>query len=130
MLDIINIASIPIFLLIFVRVIAFFVTLPLFSYRTIPMPFKIGFSFFLALTMFYTVDASGVQVDEMYIFLLIKEIIVGLLIGLIAYMILSAVQITGGFIDFQMSFAIANVMDLQTGEQCPLMSQYFYFNAV
>ncbi|HLR40980.1 MAG TPA: flagellar biosynthetic protein FliR [Virgibacillus sp.] len=130
MLDIINIASIPIFLLIFVRVIAFFVTLPLFSYRTIPMPFKIGFSFFLALIMFYTVDASGVQVDEMYIFLLVKEILVGLFIGLIAYMILAAVQIAGGFIDFQMGFAIANVIDPQTGAQSPLTGQYFYIIAL
>jgi len=130
MLDIINIASIPVFLLIFVRVIAFFVTLPLFSYRTIPMPFKIGFSFFLALIMFYTVDASGVQVDEMYIFLLVKEILVGLLIGLIAYMILAAVQIAGGFIDFQMGFAIANVIDPQTGAQSPLTGQYFYIIAL
>jgi len=130
MLDVINIASIPVFLLIFVRVIAFFVTLPLFSYRTIPMPFKIGFSFFLALIMFYTVDASGVQVNEMYIFLLVKEMLVGLLIGLIAYMILAAVQIAGGFIDFQMGFAIANVIDPQTGAQSPLTGQYFYIIAL
>src|SRR5699024_164138 len=115
MLDIINIASIPIFLLIFVRVIAVFVALPLFSYRTIPMPFKIGCSFFLAVIMFYTVVASGVEVDELYIFLLVKEILVGLFIGLIAYMLLAAVQIAGGFIDFQMGFAIANVIDPQTG---------------
>src|SRR5699024_10526620 len=101
MLDIINIASIPIFLLIFVRVIAFFVTLSLFSYRTIQMPFNFGFSFFLALNLFYTVDASGVQGVEMFIFFLVKEILVCLFIGLIAYIILAAVQIAGGFIDFQ-----------------------------
>lgn len=125
MLDMINIARIPVFLLIFIRIVAFFVTVPLFSYRTIPMPFKIGFSFFLTFTMFYTVDASGVLVDEMYIFLLVKEALVGLFIGLIAYMILAAVQIAGGFIDFQMGFAIANVIDPQTGAQSPLTGQYF-----
>ncbi|MFP3360907.1 flagellar biosynthetic protein FliR, partial [Planococcus sp. SIMBA_143] len=40
--------------------------------------------------------------------------------------ILSAVQIAGGFIDFQMGFAIANVIDPQTGAQSPLTGQYFY----
>ncbi|WP_106497611.1 flagellar biosynthetic protein FliR [Lentibacillus sp. Marseille-P4043] len=130
MLDIINLASVPVFLLIFVRVAAFFVTLPLFSYRTIPMQFKIGFSFFLALTMFYTVDATGVALDETYFLLLIKEVIVGLLIGLIAYIILAAIQIAGGFIDFQMGFAIANVIDPQTGAQSPLTGQYFYIIAL
>lgn len=126
MLDMINISSIPIFLLILVRVVAFFVTLPLFSYRTIPNQFKIGIAFFLSLTMFYTLDFSGVQIEEVYIFLILKEAIVGLSIGLIAYIIISAIQIAGGFIDFQMGFAIANVVDPQTGAQSPLTGQYFY----
>ncbi len=125
MLDIIDISRIPVFLLIFARVIAFLVTLPLFSYRTIPVQFKIGLSFFLALAMFYTVDASGVQVDEVFVFLLLKEAAVGMFVGLIAFIIISALQIAGGFIDFQMGFAIANVIDPQTGAQSPLTGQYF-----
>ncbi|WP_164668982.1 flagellar biosynthetic protein FliR [Virgibacillus doumboii] len=130
MLELINLSSIPVFLLIFIRVAAFFVTLPLFSYATIPTPFKIGFTFFLALIMYYTVDSSNVSIDEMYLFLLLKEAIVGLLIGLLAYIILSAIQIAGGFIDFQMGFAIANVIDPQTGAQSPLTGQYFYIIAL
>jgi len=124
MLELININSFPVFLLIFVRVLAFFVMMPLFSYRTVPLPFKIGFSFFLAWIMFYTVETGTVTVDSLYIFLLIKEILVGLFLGLIAYIIYSAVQVAGGFIDFQMGFAIANVMDPQTGAQSPLTGQY------
>ncbi|ASN05713.1 flagellar biosynthetic protein FliR [Virgibacillus necropolis] len=130
MLDIINLASIPAFLLIFVRVTAFFVALPLFSYKTIPTHFKIGFSFFLAFIMFYTVDSPPIPIDGTFILLLAKEAIVGLLIGLLAYIILSAIQIAGGLIDFQMGFAIANVIDPQTGAQTPLTGQYFYIIAL
>lgn len=130
MLEIININSLPVFLLILVRVLAFFVTMPLFSYRTVPLPFKIGLSFFLAFIMLYTVDAPAIVIGEMYILLIIKEIMVGLLIGLIAYIIVAAIQIAGGFIDFQMGFAIANVMDPQTGAQSPLMGQYLYIIAL
>lgn len=130
MLEVINLNIIPVFILIFVRIAAFFVTLPLFSYRTIPMPFKIGFSFFLALVMFNAIDSTNIAFDDMYLLLLMKEIIVGLLIGLIAYIILSAVQVAGGFIDFQMGFAIANVVDPQTGAQSPLIGQYFYIIAL
>lgn len=130
MLETINISSIPIFLLILVRVAAFFVTLPLFSYRTIPNQFKIGFAVFLALIMFYTIDIGTVDIEGIYILLLFKEAIVGLLIGLIAYIVVSAVQIAGGFVDFQMGFAIANVIDPQTGAQSPLTGQYFYIIAL
>ncbi|RLL45330.1 flagellar type III secretion system protein FliR [Oceanobacillus piezotolerans] len=126
MLELININSFPVFLLILVRVLAFFVIMPLFSYRTIPLPFKIGISFFLAFIMIYTVDTSTIAFDGLYIFLLVKEILVGLLIGLIAFIIVSAIQVAGGFIDFQMGFAIANVMDPQTGAQSPITGQFLY----
>ncbi|MBN6204943.1 flagellar biosynthetic protein FliR, partial [Ralstonia pickettii] len=99
MLEYINLNSLPIFLLVFARVLAFLVVMPLFSYRTIPLPFKIGFSFFLAFIMFYTVDASAIVFDSLYIFLIIKEVFVGLLIGLFAFIIVSALQVAGGFVD-------------------------------
>ena len=130
MLDIINLASIPVFLLIFVRVTAFFVALPLFSYKTIPTTFKIGLSFFLAFTMVYTIDSPFIPIDGMFILLLVKEAVVGLLIGLLAYIILSAIHIAGGLIDFQMGFAIASVIDPQTGAHSPLTGQYFYIIAL
>jgi len=130
MLDVIDITIIPAFLLVFARVLAFLITLPLFSYNTIPNLFKIGFSFILSLVMFTTMDTGTIAFDFTYIFLFIKEIGVGLLIGLIAYIILSAVQIAGGFIDFQMGFAVANVIDPQTGAQSPLIGQYFYMIAL
>ncbi len=130
MLDMIDLSYIPTFMLVFARVLAFFVTLPLFSYRTIPTMFKIGFSFFLSLIIVSTIGSTLIQVDHFFIFLLMKEVLVGLLIGLIAFIILSAVQIAGGFIDFQMGFAVANVIDPQTGAQSPLIGQYFYIFAL
>lgn len=130
MLDVIELSSIPMFLLVFARILAFFLTIPLFSYRTIPTMFKIGFSFFLSLVMLTGMDSSAFELNHLYFLLLIKEVLVGLLIGLIAYIILSAVQIAGGFIDFQMGFAVANVIDPQTGAQSPLIGQYFYMFAL
>lgn len=116
----------PAFLLVFVRVTSFFIMMPLFSYRTIPATHKIGFGFFLAWIMFYTIDAPVLEINGAYFLLIMKEALVGLLVGFIAYLVLSAIQIAGGFIDFQMGFAIANVIDPQTGAQSPLTGQYFY----
>src|SRR5690625_2637536 len=130
MIDLIELSIIPTFLLIFARILAFFMMLPIFSYRTIPTMFKIGFSFFLSLVTMSVLGSTAVQVDHLFFMLLLKEVMVGLLIGLIAYMIVSAVQIAGGFIDFQMGFAIANVIDPQTGAQSPIMGQYFYMIAL
>ncbi|HWO77970.1 MAG TPA: flagellar biosynthetic protein FliR [Bacillus sp. (in: firmicutes)] len=120
----------PAFLLIFVRVTTFFLVVPLYSYRTIPSPHKVGFSLFLAWIMYYTIDKPADVITEHFFLLLIKEVLFGLLLGLIAFIMLSAVQVAGGFIDFQMGFAIANVIDPQTGAQSPLMGQYFYIIAL
>ncbi|MCF3942418.1 flagellar biosynthetic protein FliR [Oceanobacillus alkalisoli] len=130
MLELIDLNQLPILLLVFVRLLSFFIVIPLFSYRTIPMPFRLGFSFFLALILFQTIDSSIFVLDHTYIFLIMKEALVGLLIGLIAFIIVSALQVAGGFVDFQMGFAIANVVDPQTGAQSPLTGQFFYMIAL
>ncbi|WP_394232516.1 flagellar biosynthetic protein FliR [Niallia oryzisoli] len=116
----------PVFLLIFVRVTSFFLMMPLFSYRTIPTTFKVGFGFFLAMILFADVDAAVLEIDGFYILLILKEALIGILLGFIAYLIMSAIQTAGGFIDFQMGFGMVNVMDPQTGAQSPLMGQYLY----
>ncbi len=85
---------------------------------------------FLAWIMLYTIPTPELAFDDQYVLLIIKEAIIGLLLGLIAYIILAAIQIAGGFIDFQMGFAIANVVDPQTGAQSPLIGQYFYTIAI
>ncbi|PFA67868.1 flagellar biosynthetic protein FliR [Bacillus sp. AFS015802] len=115
-----------VYLLVFVRVSAFFVTMPLFSYRNIPAQHRIAFSVVLSWVMYYTIDSKAFDINGQYFLLIMKEAMVGLLIGFVAYMIVTAIQIAGGFIDFQMGFAIANVIDPQTGAQSPLTGQYLY----
>src|SRR5699024_5217933 len=99
-------------------------------YRTIPFQYRLGLAFFLSLIVTSSFGNLDIDLTANFILLLIKEIAVGLLIGLISYMVMSVVQIAGGFIDFQMGFAIANVIDPQTGAQSPLIGQYFYMIAI
>lgn len=119
----------PVFLLILVRVASFFVTAPLFSYRNIPNTFKLGLALFFSWIMFYSVDAS-LDINQFYFLLIIKEALVGLFIGFIAAIMTYALQVAGGFIDYQIGFAIANVIDPQTGVQSPLIGRYFYIVAI
>ncbi|MHA6258723.1 flagellar biosynthetic protein FliR [Sporosarcina sp. CAU 1771] len=119
------IPSLTTYLLILTRVTSFFVTIPLFSYKSIPTTQRIIFAALLAWMFTYTVDVPPMEVDGAYLLLVLKEAIVGLAIGMIAYIVMAAIQVAGGFIDFQMGFAIANVIDPQTGAQSPLLGQFF-----
>ena len=119
--------NLSILLLIIVRVSTFFVTVPLFSYRTIPQQVRITLAVILAWMMYYTFNIDPIDINGFYLLLILKEAIIGLILGLVATIILSAVQIAGGFIDFQMGFAMANIIDPQTGAQSPLMGQFLNF---
>ncbi|MFD1204164.1 flagellar biosynthetic protein FliR [Sporosarcina contaminans] len=117
--------SVAVYLLILTRVTAFIVTVPLFSYRAVPTTHRILFAALLSWMMVYTIEAPAIEIDGVYFMYVMKEAATGLFIGLIAYIVISAIQIAGGFIDFQMGFAIANVIDPQTGAQSPLLGQFF-----
>lgn len=120
----------PAFLLVLVRVTSFFLMMPLFSYRTVPNVYKVGLGFFLSFIMFFAMKAPVLEINGAYFLLIIKESLVGLLLGFIAYLIMSAIQIAGGFIDFQMGFGMVNVLDPQTGAQSPIMGQFMYIIAL
>ncbi|PSL51205.1 flagellar biosynthetic protein FliR [Salsuginibacillus halophilus] len=120
----------PAWFLIFFRVLAFFMTLPLFSYGTIPNMVKIGLGAYMAWVMFFIVDPEPVPFDAMYPLFVMKEVMLGLFVGIAANMIVSAVQTAGAFIDYKMGFLVANVIDPQTGAQTPLTGGFLNAFAV
>ncbi len=54
----------------------------------------------------------------------------GLLVALLAMILFYAIQVAGSFIDMNMGFMIANVVDPQTGAQSPLVGTYLYTFAI
>ncbi|MGM0803404.1 MAG: flagellar biosynthetic protein FliR [Bacillota bacterium] len=126
----VDLVAFPAFLLILTRVSAFFLTIPVFSNKNLPVMHKIGLSLFLSWIMLYAVDPKPISLDATFFLLIIKEAMVGLTIGFIAAIVFYAIQVAGGFIDLQMGFAIANVFDPQTGIQTPLMGRYLYTFAI
>lgn len=116
---------VSVYLLVLTRIAAFFVTMPLFSYRAIPPVMRIGIAVLLSWVIVFTLDTTAVDINGEYILLVLKEAVIGLSIGVIAFIVMAAIQVAGGLIDFQMGFAIANVIDPQTGTQSPLLGQFF-----
>jgi len=103
---------------------------PLFSYRTIPSTYKIGFSFFLTLLAYSTVYNLKIDFDFFYILLILKEIFVGLLLGWVVYVLFATFQTAGALLDMQIGFGLANIIDPQTGIQSPLLGNFKYILAI
>lgn len=123
--------SLPVFLLIFCRITAFFVVVPVFSSQGVPTTFKIGISFFVALVVF-SASGTGITIpqDFSYILLIMREVLIGLLLGFIGYLMFMAIQTAGSFIDIQIGFGIANVIDPMTGTSAPILGNFKYMIAL
>lgn len=122
---------IPIFLLIFCRITSFFVVVPILSSRNVPMMFKIGLSVFISLIIFATMGLGNpIPMDGEYILLIIREMLVGVLLGFLAYIFFTVVQTAGSFMDMQIGFSMASVIDPLTGVSSPMLGNLKYMIAV
>ncbi|SEN32517.1 flagellar biosynthetic protein FliR [Paenibacillus sp. OV219] len=115
----------PIFLLIFCRITAFFVVAPVFSTRNVPKTFKLGLCFFVSLLVFLTYGLKQTIVpDAEYILAIFREILAGVLLGFTAYMFFTIINTAGSFIDMQIGFGMANILDPMTGVSAPLLGNF------
>lgn len=115
----------PIFLLIFCRITAFFVVAPIFSTRNVPNTFKLGLSFFVAFLVFLTYGVKQTVVpDSEFIVAIVRETLAGALLGFTAYLFFTIINTAGSFIDMQMGFGMANIIDPMTGASAPLIGNF------
>ncbi|WP_139488973.1 flagellar biosynthetic protein FliR [Brevibacillus dissolubilis] len=118
-------AYLPVFLLVFVRLSTFIVSAPIFSMRGVPNQFKIGFAFMMAIISFsYVKVQTAIPLDLMFTVYVIKEALIGLMLGFLITMFFNTVRVAGGLMDMQMGFAMANVMDPATGAYVPITGRF------
>jgi len=122
----------PNLLLIFCRMTGFFITAPVFATRNnVPPQFRIGISVFVSLLVFFTSGTDrAIPIDADYVYFVIRETLIGVLLGFVAFLFFTVVQIAGSFIDMQMGFGIANVIDPMTGAQSPVFGSFKYMIAM
>lgn len=95
------------------------------------MQFKVGLGFFVSVLTFITLsDVPVTSFEPAYILAILKEVLIGLLLGFTAYLFMTVVQVSGSFVDMQMGLGIANVLDPLTGTQAPLLGNFKFFIAI
>jgi len=119
--------QLELFFLVFFRISAMLMTIPFFSSRNIPLLFKVGLAVCMSVLMVPLLEGTSLIMTQSILVLMLRligEIAIGVIIGLAVQMIFTAVQMAGQLVGFQMSFAIANVVDPAGGNQVPLLSQF------
>ncbi len=108
--------KIQIFLLVFVRITAIISLLPVFGSSSVPFQLKAGFSFLLAILLFpllppVTPDQILSFLLPNFLFMVVKEVFVGITIGFASTFLFATVQFAGRLLDTQMGFAMVRLMD-------------------
>jgi flagellar biosynthesis protein FliR len=61
-----------------------------------------------------------------YVLIVMREILIGLMMGFVVYLFFSAIQTAGSLMDMQIGLAMANVVDPHTGVSAPLLGNFKY----
>jgi len=107
------------FVMVLTRISAFFLILPVFGWKSIPVRIKIAMT--ILITVFFStiipvpIDSRQVSTLESVLFLA-NEATYGLALGLIAAFVFASVKFSGRIIERQMGLAMAQILDPLSGE--------------
>ncbi|MCL2319704.1 MAG: flagellar biosynthetic protein FliR [Treponema sp.] len=120
-------AAAPAFLLIAVRALAMIEVAPLLNSESIPQIAKIGLAGFAAYSAFSTAlvrDWVLAPFGLSFVFLVIGEALIGIIIGFFMAIIFAAFSTAGQFFSLQMGFGASETFDPLSQIENPLLGQY------
>lgn len=118
------------FLLIFMRIAGIFFFTPFFSSDAVNRRMRLGLVFFITIIIFALVPKEISVIENMSFgklaVLVIKETLIGVIIGYFMLMIFSAVQMAAQIYSNDMGFGMVNVFDPLSQFQIPVLGQFKY----
>ncbi|HZK84139.1 MAG TPA: flagellar biosynthetic protein FliR [Desulfosporosinus sp.] len=119
--------NISLFLLILSRWAGMIMLAPVFGARGVPAMVRLGLAASLSVIIYPLIAASKppIPIELLpYIAVVLKEVLVGLVIGFVIYTLTAVVQGAGQLIDFQMGFTMGAAIDPVYGVQSPMMGNF------
>lgn len=118
------------FLLVLSRSSGIFLLAPFFGSLNVPFQIRalaaLTFTFVLFPVIGNDALAELPSTILLYAAMIVEELFIGWLIGFVAFVSFSAINLAGKVMDMQVGFAIVNVMDPTSGQQIPLIGSFLY----
>jgi len=119
--------NLSLFLLILFRWAGMIMLAPVFGARGVPALVKLGFAASLTVIVYPLIHATNPSIPSELLLLIavvIKEVLVGVVIGFVIYTFTAVLQGAGQLIDFQMGFTMGAAIDPVYGVQSPMMGNF------
>jgi flagellar biosynthesis protein FliR len=108
------------------RILALMATAPGFNSPAIPSRTKVALAVVIAIVVGATLKQTPpVTFSWVTVELVVEQVMVGLAIGFAMQLTLAAMAFAGEFVGVQMGFGFASLLDVQTGFDVPVMSNFF-----
>jgi flagellar biosynthetic protein FliR len=114
------------YLFITARVSGILFTAPVYGSSSVDVRLRLFFSFILGYIL-YSIrgDVTLENIDTVLLFIiLIKELLIGIAMGVLGQFIFAGVQLGGQIVGFQMGFAVVDVIDPQSNIQASIIAQF------
>lgn len=117
------------FLLILTRITAFIFVSPIYGLSNVPARIKIGLGVTVSVLLYGVLEYQIPEYASLieYSGLVIKECLVGLIIGFGAYMCTTIVLFTGKIIDMEIGFSMVTVFDPATKTQASIVGSLYQY---
>lgn len=117
-------------ILIFLRLLCFFITVPIFFPKGTPSIVKIAFTGVIAMIILPVIKYTNVgTIDTGYLFIknCICEVVTGLTLGYITNLIFFSARFAGQMMDMQIGFAMINMFDPSANANVSLIEKLLYW---
>ncbi|MCE5198772.1 MAG: flagellar biosynthetic protein FliR [Armatimonadota bacterium] len=119
-----GITQILTFLLVLSRVAGIFTSAPIFGNMNVAKPVRLAIAVALTLVFLPMAKYNAPTFDFLpFALALVKEAFIGILMGFLASMMFSAIQMAGAFIDLSMGFGMGQMVDPMTKEHDAVIGQ-------
>ncbi|MDF2820710.1 MAG: flagellar biosynthetic protein FliR [Clostridiales bacterium] len=124
-----SIENFEIYLLIVIRVVSMLAIAPIFGMRNVPRMFKLGMCIFISVVLINVVPVPELVYSDFITFglIIIKEILVGIVIGFSAYAATVIISLAGQLIDQQIGFSMVSVLDPMSQVQLSVTANFYYY---
>jgi flagellar biosynthesis protein FliR len=115
------------FLVIFARITALVVVAPVFGHKSIPVQVKAGLGTLLTFILYPMISQHPVVVDlELipFFILVIREVMVGVLLGFGLGILFSGIQYAGELISFSIGLSVATMFSSDDNQQTPVIGEF------
>lgn len=126
MVDVFNVhaAQLETFLLIWLRVSTMLFVFPIFQAQQIPHLLRVCLGLLVSFVLFHVVPTIAPLGDMgSLVSAAVCQVVLGLLVGFVAYLVFMGIQFAGEIVDMQIGFAVANVINPTTQQSMTIIGE-------